>query len=502
MAIFNSLLSWYFKNRIDQIDYFVRNPHEVQETWRKKLIRTAANTQFGRHYDFSSIHSLRDYQNRVPVQNYEAMHHYINRMMHGEQNVLWPTEIKWFAKSSGTTNDKSKFIPVSFETLDDCHFKGGKDVLTMYCNHFEDTEIFTGKGLVIGGSHQVNKMHEQSFYGDLSAVVLQNLPFLGEILRTPENSIALMDNWEEKIEKLAQATLNENVTSISGVPTWTMVLMEHMMQMRGAQSMKEIWPGLELYIHGGVSFVPYKNQFLKLAGKDIRFFETYNASEGFFGMQDPSTADEMYLMLDYGIYYEFMPMSEYGKEYPETVGLENVQQDVQYAIVISTNSGLWRYLVGDTIRFTSLKPYRFKITGRTKLFINAFGEELMIDNAERAIDEACRLTNSVVREYTAAPVFISDIEDARHEWLIEFETQPDNMESFKNILDQTLKQLNGDYEAKRFQDIAMKPPRIHNLKTGTFYNWLKNKGKLGGQHKVPRLSNDRKIVEEILQCDL
>jgi len=471
---------------------------ELQENTRKRLLKMAVDTEFGQRYGFENSNTIFSFRDNIPISNYESLYPYIERMLRGEQNLLWGGDIKWFAKSSGTTNDKSKFIPVSFESLELCHFRAGKDVLTSYCSRFEDTDIFSGKGLVLGGSHQINNVNQDIFFGDLSAVLLENMPFLGEILRAPKNEIALLSNWEEKLERIIATTVNENITSITGVPTWTLVLMERILEKTGAKSIAEVWPNLELYIHGGVGFVPYKERFLALAGKPINFLETYNASEGFFGIQDLSTPDELLLMPDYDIYYEFMPIGEYGKEHPQLLSLDEVSLNQVYALVISTNSGLWRYIVGDTVRFTSLKPFRIKITGRTRLFINAFGEELMIENAEQAIKAACDASHCCVKEYTAAPKYFSENHDAGHEWLIEFEEEPENFRLFSKVLDDTLKQNNSDYEAKRFGDLAMKPPIIHKMPKGTFHNWLDKKGKLGGQHKVPRLSNDRKILEDIL----
>jgi hypothetical protein len=502
MAIVNSLFTWYLRKRITQIEYFMNNPHDIQEQWRKKLISEAENTEWGKKYEYKSIRTAADFKNRVPVQSYEGVKPYIERTMKGEQNVLWPSEIKWFAKSSGTTSDKSKFIPVSFETMEDCHFKGGKDMLSLYCNNFPDTNIFDGKGLVIGGSHQVNKFNSEAFYGDLSAVIIQNMPIWAQFLTTPNLSIALMDDWEEKIERMAQATVNENVTNISGVPTWTMVLIQRLFEITGKNNLLDIWPNLELYIHGGVSFVPYRDQFKQLlASSKVHYLETYNASEGFFGIQDRNDSQDLLLMLDYGIYYEFVPLDEVGKEYPDTVSLADVKTDTNYAVVISNNSGLFRYLIGDTIKFTSVNPYRMRVSGRTRHFINAFGEELIIENAEKALARACTLTNSSIREYTAAPVYFSSKAQGSHEWLIEFENPPADLDQFAEILDRELKTLNSDYEAKRHKDIALRMPTLRSMKEGTFYNWLKSKGKLGGQHKVPRLSNDRKFVDEIMEMD-
>lgn len=498
--LFNSVISWYFKKRIQHVQYSIENPIEIQQNLWKRLIREASGTEFGRLYGFDSLRHSDDFKQRIPVHTYETLKPYIQRVMRGEQNVLWPTEIKWFAKSSGTTSDKSKFIPVSFEALDECQFKGARDLMTIYCHNNPGTKIFEGKSLMIGGSHELNKLDKDSYFGDLSAVLMNNLPFWVNLLRTPKPEIALMSNWESKLEKMAQSTLSVDVTSISGVPTWTMVLMNRLIELKGADSILDIWPNLELYMHGGVGFDPYRRPFHKLIPtSSMKYLETYNASEGFFGMQDSmeSTGD-MLLMTDYGIYYEFMPVSEIGKENPKTLTLEEVELDKNYAIIISTNAGLWRYKVGDTVMFTSLNPYRIRISGRTKLFINAFGEELMIDNAEKALSEACKRTNSLIREYTAAPIYLKNGEAGAHQWLIEFERQPDDLQRFQYELDQLLMSVNSDYEAKRNGNLALNPPQIEVCTEGTFYNWMKHKGKLGGQNKVPRLSNDRKIVEEIL----
>ena len=487
------------KKRIHQMELFMKYPHEVQDEWLKKLVSSARDTEWGKKHQYASVKTPKDFKARVPVQDYDDIKPYVERLRKGEQNLLWNSDIRWFAKSSGTTSDKSKFIPMSEESLVECHFKGGKDLLSIYCNNHPDTLLFNGKCLALGGSHQINSVSNESFYGDLSAIIMQNLPFWAEFIRTPDLSIALMDNWEEKIEKLVKATIVEDVTNISGVPTWTIVLAKRILEVTGASNLLEVWPHLELFVHGAVSFIPYREQIKQLMpAHKVNYLETYNASEGFFGIQDSNNSDELLLMLDYGIYYEFMPLEELGKEYPSTVQLNDVQRNVNYALVISTNSGLWRYLIGDTIIFTSLNPYRIKITGRTKHFINAFGEELIIDNAEKAIAFACNNTGAVVKEYTAGPIYFSNEENGGHEWLIEFHKHPEDLNLFSDILDKSLQSLNSDYEAKRFANIALKKPLIKSLPENTFYDWLKSKGKLGGQHKVPRLSNDRKYVDEIL----
>jgi hypothetical protein len=488
------------KKRIHQIELFMKYPLDVQDEWLHTLIASAENTEWGKLYDYKSILTLQQFKERVPIQNYDTLKPYIERMLQGEQNILWPSEIKWFAKSSGTTSDRSKFIPVSEEALEECHFRGGKDMLSIYCNNRPNAQIFTGKGLVLGGSHQINELCEDIHYGDLSAVLIKNLPVWAEYYRTPDMSIALMDNYEEKMDRMAEATIKENVTSISGVPTWTIVLAKKAMEITGAKNLLEIWPNLEAYFHGAVNFTPYREQFKELIPtSEMYYLETYNASEGFFGIQDQANSEELLLMLDYGIYYEFLPLENVDDENPKTLSLEQVELHKNYAIIISTNGGLWRYMIGDTVSFTSLYPFRIKITGRTKHFINAFGEEVIIDNAENALTRACATTHAKVKDYTACPIYFSGEQAGGHEWIIEFEKQPDDFEQFVDVLDQTLREVNSDYDAKRFKDMALRRPKVHNAPPDTFYNWMKNRGKLGGQHKVPRLANNRDYVDDILK---
>lgn len=484
--------------RLWRIEGWKLHPVDAQREVLQDLVTSAQYTEFGRKYNFSELFNIRSFKQAVPIHEYNDIKPYIQRIMNGEQNVLWNTPIFWFAKSSGTTSDKSKFIPISDESLEDCHYKAAKDVLTMYYQFNPDSELLTGKGLVIGGSHTISPMNHEAQYGDLSAVLLQNSPFWAHWLRTPELSIALMDEWEDKIEKLALSSIKENVTSISGVPTWTLVLFKRILELTGKSNMSQVWPSLQLYMHGGVSFTPYKEQFQKLIGKDIHYLEMYNASEGFFAAQEIPGDDGMLLFTDHGIFMEFMPVSEYGKDNPKTIGLDEVEKGKNYAPVISTNGGLWRYLVGDTIQFTSLVPFRIKVSGRLKHFINAFGEELIVDNTDTAIAMACEKTGAIVNDYTAAPVYFSDSSNGAHEWLIEFEKEPDNLNHFLDELDNALKTVNSDYEAKRHKDIALRKPELHVIKKGLFTEWLRSKGKLGGQHKVPRLSNERQYVEEIL----
>jgi len=502
MAFINSVLSWIVKQRVHQIELFMKYPLEVQFDWFTRLISAAKNTEWGRNYDYKSITRTDEFRNRVPLNDYESMKPIIERLRKGEQNLLWPTEIKWFAKSSGTTSDKSKFIPVSMEALEECHFKGGKDLLSIYCTNHPDTLLFDGKGLAMGGSHQIIEVNNESYYydGDLSAIIIQNLPLWVEFRRTPNLSIALMDEWESKIEKMARATINHNVTSASGVPSWTLLLFRRVLEITGKSSILEVWPQFELFIHGGVNFTPYKEQFLSLLPSEtVSYIETYNASEGFFGIQDRDKADDMLLMLDYGIFYEFIPPDQLGTENPRTLLLEEVELGVNYAMVISTNAGLWRYIIGDTITFTTLNPFRIKITGRTRNFINAFGEELIVDNAEKGLAIACEKCKAIISEYTAGPVYFDGNSKGAHEWLIEFEKVPEDISFFTNILDNALKSVNSDYEAKRYHDLILGEPIIRVMPKNIFYTWLKSKGKLGGQHKVPRLSNDRNYLIEIMQ---
>ena len=500
MPFLNKVLSWFLKQRVYQIDHFKEKPHEVQYELFNKLVKTAAKTEWGKKYDYSSIKSIEEYQNRVPVSDYDEFKGYIDRLRKGEANLIWPTEIKWFAKSSGTTSDKSKFIPVSHEALEDCHFRGGKDMLAIYCHNNPDTEIFNGKGLALGGSNRISEFNTNSYFGDISAILVQNLPFWAEMLRTPDISIALMDNWEVKLDVIANSTITEDVTNISGVPSWNLMLLKKILEITGRSNIMEVWPNLEIFFHGGVSFVPYREQFKKLIPSDqMNYLETYNASEGFFGIQDQLDSDEMLLMLDYGIFYEFIPMAELDKEHPKAITLEQVKTNTNYALLISTNGGLWRYLIGDTIVFTSTKPYRIKISGRTKNFINAFGEEVIVDNTDKALAKACEATGAIISEYTAAPIFLGEADSAAHEYLIEFEKQPPDIDKFVNELDNELKNLNSDYEAKRTADILLKKPVVNIMQEGTFFKWLKSKGKIGGQNKVPRLHNNRKYIDEILK---
>ncbi len=498
MPIINSIVNWLNVKRIYNIDLFKKYPYNVQKEVFTKLITFARETEWGERFGYHEKMSIEEFQKNVPLQTYEEVKPYIERLRKGEQNLLWPSEIRWFAKSSGTTNDKSKFIPVSNEALENCHFRGAKDVLAVYANLYPESNVLKGKALTLGGSHQINNFSNQSFYGDLSAILIENLPFWSTFISTPSPKIALLPKWEEKLEKIAEHTINENVTNISGVPSWVLVLIKYIVEYSGKKNILEVWPNLELFIHGGVSFTPYREQFKQFIPRtDMHFLETYNASEGFFGIQDDPASSDMLLMLDYEIFYEFIPLENMEDPNPPVLTIKDVEVNKNYAIVISTNSGLWRYIIGDTIYFTSLFPHKFKISGRTKHFINAFGEEIIIDNAENALLKACSATGSIINEYTAAPIYMDKRAKGSHEWLIEFEKEPSDLDTFTRELDTALQSINSDYEAKRYNNFTLELPTIRIMPKGTFYTWFKEKGKLGGQNKMPRLSNDRRYIEEI-----
>jgi hypothetical protein len=496
---FNSIFSWIIKKRIHQIDLFKKYPLDVQNEVFHALIEKGKNSEFGKKFKFGEIKFYSEFNSTVPLNDYKTLKPYIERLFNNEQNLLWGSDIKWFAQSSGTVSSKSKFIPVSKESLHGCHYKGGKDLLSLYYNQIPGRQLYKGKHLILGGSAKVNYLNTDSYFGDLSAIILKNMPWWAELRRTPAKEIALMSEWEQKIEKLAQSTLKEDVYILAGVPSWTLVLCQRILEITGKKHLREVWPNLELFMHGGVSFDPYKEQFKKLIPfEDMNYVETYNASEGFFGIQDDFKLNELLLMLDYGVFYEFIPMDKFnGLDSKTVICLKDVEIGKNYALVITTNAGLWRYIIGDTVKFTSTTPYRFKISGRTKSYINAFGEELIVENAERAIAETCLKTNSQIKEYTAAPIFMEVGKKGGHEWLIEFSKLPEDILAFTHILDGELKQLNSDYEAKRTADISLQMPIVRVMKTGTFEKWLKHKGKLGGQNKIPRLMNNRSLIDEV-----
>jgi len=498
IPLVNSIASWFLKKRFHQIELFLKYPHEVQNELLHQLIDTAKDTEIGKKYEFSSIKNYRTFSERVPVSTYEDYQDVIERSRKGEFNIFWPEPIKWFAKSSGTTNAKSKFIPVSAESLEDCHYAASKDLLCMYLNNNENSQLFTGKSLRLGGSKELY-MENGTVFGDLSAILIDNMPFWAEFSSTPSNRVSLMSNWEEKMQAIVDETIKENVTSLAGVPSWMLVLLNNVLETTGKKNLFEVWPNLEVYFHGGVSFTPYSDQYKAiLPKKGFRYYEIYNASEGFFAIQDQNNSNELLLMLDYGIFYEFIPMDTYRTANQKVIPLSEVEIGVNYAVIITTNAGLWRYKIGDTIRFTSTNPYRIKVSGRTKHFINAFGEELIIENAENALKKVCKKTSAKIVDYTAAPIFMQGKEKGAHEWLIEFNIPPKNMDEFNRLLDDTLKSLNSDYEAKRCNDITLIKPKIHVARKHLFYDWLKKHNKLGGQHKIPRLSNNRDYMDELL----
>lgn len=497
----NSIVSWFLKKRFHQIDLFLKYPNEVQFELLQNLLHEARQTEIGKQNDFSSISSYEQFKERVPVVNYEVIQPLVERCRRGEQNILWPKPIHWFAKSSGTTNAKSKFIPVTSDSLEDCHYAASKDLLCMYLNNNPDSQLFTGKGLRLGGSKELYK-ENGTVFGDLSAILIDNMPFWAEFSSTPSNRVSLMSEWESKMNAIVKETITENVTSLAGVPSWMLVLLNEVIEQTGKSNLFEIWPNLEVYFHGGVSFHPYIEQYRTLLpSSEFKYYEIYNASEGFFAIQDQNYTGDLLLMLDYGIFYEFIPMDTYGTDEEVIIPLSEVKLNRNYAVVITTNAGLWRYKIGDTVRFTSLKPHRIKISGRTKHYINAFGEELIIENAEDALKKACKRTAAEIVDYTAAPIFMSGKEKGAHEWLIEFKRPPEQLDYFMDLLDNSLKSLNSDYEAKRFNNITLNAPKLNIARPNLFYDWLKKNEKLGGQHKVPRLSNNRTLMDELLSMN-
>ncbi|MBC8767151.1 GH3 auxin-responsive promoter family protein [Arenibacter sp. BSSL-BM3] len=501
ITLFNSIASWLLKKRYHQIELFLKYPEEVQDEVLHQLLSFAEDTEIGKKYDFESIKNYETFIERVPIVCYEEVEPLIERSRRGEQNIFWPTTIKWFAKSSGTTNAKSKFIPVSSEALEDCHYKSSKDLLCLYLNNNENSQLFTGKSLRLGGSKELYQ-DNGTIFGDLSAILIDNMPFWAELSSTPSNKVSLMSEWETKLQAIIRESVQENVTSLAGVPSWMLVLLNNVLEETGKNHLFQVWENLEVYFHGGVSFNPYMDQYSKLLPrKNFNYYEIYNASEGFFAIQDRNHADDLLLMLDYGIFYEFIPMETYGTDEQITLPLWKVKIDQNYAVIITTNAGLWRYKIGDTVRFTSINPYRIKVTGRTKHHINVFGEELIIENAEEALKTICKKTGSEIKDYTVAPIFMDGKEKGAHEWIIEFRTAPEELAYFTEILDNALKSLNSDYEAKRYNNITLKLPKVHIARQNLFYDWLKSKDKLGGQHKIPRLSNKRDYIEELLQMN-
>ena len=495
IPIFNSVASFFLKRRISQIELFKDYPIEVQQEVLRKMIVYSIDTEIGKKYDFKTILHYNDFRERLPTVTYEEIYEDIERNRKGEQNIFWRTPIKWFAKSSGTTNAKSKFIPISYESLEDCHYKAGKDMLSLYFNNNVNSQLLVGKCLRLGGSREIYENND-SYYGDLSAIMIDNLPFWAELSSTPSSKTSLIPEWEDKVKAIIKESMNQKVTSFAGVPSWMLSLLQQVIEKTGKDNILEIWQDAEVYFHGGVSFEPYRNLYNKLfPSKDFKYFEIFNASEGFFAIQDQNSSTELLLMLDYGIFYEFIPVN--GSE-SEIVSLADVKLNTNYEMVITTNSGLWRYKIGDTIKFTCLNPYRVKVTGRTKHFINVFGEELVVENAEMALSKTTELTKSEISNYTVGPIFMSDKTKGSHEWIIEFSKEPDDINKFAEILDLSLQSLNSDYEAKRYKDSTLELPKIIKGRKNLFYDWLRSRNKLGGQNKIPRLSNSREYVEELL----
>jgi len=502
MPVINSIINWVNFKRIYEIELFKKHPHEVQREVLFELLEEASNTDIGIKYNFRNIHSEKEFRENIPVQGYDDIKATVERMMQGEKNLIWPGETKWFAKSSGTTHDKSKFIPVSKDSLEGVHIRGGRDVLALYLKNYPESGILSGKSLTLGGSHRISNYNNNSYYGDLSAIIIENIPFWTEFYRTPSTEISLIEEFEEKIEKIIEHSLGENVTSFAGVPSWYLVLLKRVLEVTGKSNILEVWPNLEVFTHGGVKFEPYREQYEKLfPGDQMHYMETYNASEGFFGIQDEPDKKDMLLMLDYGIYYEFIPMDEFRSVNPKVISLQEVEIGKNYAMVITTNGGLWRYVIGDTVRFTSRNPYKFLITGRTKHFINAFGEELIIDNAEKAFLIACERTGAIISEYTGGPIYMKDNQKGAHEWIIEFEKLPRDLDHFISLFDGALKTINSDYEAKRHKSLSLEIPHVIIAKKGLFYEWMKKRGKVGGQNKIPRLSNDRQYLDQLIELN-
>ena len=500
IPFFNSIASWILKKRIHQIELFIKYPHEVQEELLFQLLNKAQSTETGILYGFDTIKNYDAFKAKVPLSDYSSIEQQIERCRKGTQNIFWPTPIKWFAKSSGTTNSKSKFIPVSVEALENCHYKAGKDMLALYFTNNKNSQLLIGKSLRLGGSKELYGDNNSSF-GDLSAIIIQNLPLWAELSSTPSNKTSLIADWETKMKAIVKETIPENVTSLAGVPSWMLVLLQNILKATGKKSIKEVWPNAEVYFHGGVSFIPYRKLYENLfPHKDFQFYEIYNASEGFFGIQDKNDSNELLLMLDYGIFYEFIPFDNSEKS-SEVIPLSKVALNVNYAVIITTNAGLWRYQIGDTVRFTCLAPYRFRVTGRTKHHINVFGEELIIDQTEKALAKVCTETKSIVSNYTAAPIFMKEKTQGAHEWIIEFEKIPESILIFTKLLDQALQDENSDYEAKRYKNMTLHKLEINIARKGLFYKWLSKNKKLGGQHKVPRLSNSRDFLEELLKMN-
>ncbi|MFA5618862.1 MAG: GH3 auxin-responsive promoter family protein [Weeksellaceae bacterium] len=499
-GLVNKVMDLLMRKRMRQIEGFIKNPVETQENVLFNNLSKARNTEYSIRFGFSEIGSYEEFRSHVPLVKYEDFQHYIERAREGEPDVFWPGKIKWFAKSSGTTNAKSKFIPISDESLDECHYAAGKMMFAIYLNNHPNTEIFFNKNLRLGGSSEIYQEYD-TLFGDLSAILIDNLPFYAELRNSPSKQVSLMSEWETKIEAISKEVITEDIGCLTGVPSWMLVLLNRVLEETGKEKLDEVWPMLEVFFHGGISFKPYEEIYRSLTTKKLNFYEIYNASEGFFAIQDRSDSKDMLLLLDNGIFYEFIPMDEFESGNPTAIPLSEVQIGKNYAIVITTNGGLWRYVIGDTVKFTSTDPFRVEVTGRTKHFINAFGEELIIENAESGIREACKATGAIVKEFTAGPIFMEGREKGAHEWIIEFEKHPQDIAQFSQILDQSLQSLNSDYEAKRYKNITLNPLKLNVARKDLFFDWMKSLDKLGGQNKVPRLSNTREYLDELLKLN-
>ena len=494
-----SIIRPFLVKRAGRLDRYATQTADIQQRVLQQLLSKAADTEYGQRFGFDSIRSYDDFAQRVPLNSYEELKGYIDRMRHGEKHVLWPGQVQWYAKSSGTTNDKSKFIPVSKQCLHDTHYAGGTDAVCLYLRNNPKSRLFDGRALILGGSHAPNYNLPHSLVGDLSAILIEHINPLVNLVRVPSKRVALLADFEEKRDLIARRAMQCRITNLSGVPSWMMAVITRVLEFSGKDTLDQVWPHLEVFFHGGVAFTPYREQYQRLIpSQGMHYMETYNASEGFFGLQNDPTDPAMLLMIDYGVFYEFIPLEEVGRPDAHALPLWQVECDRQYAMVISTSGGLWRYQIGDTVRFTSTEPYKFVISGRTKSFINAFGEELVVDNAEKGLQEACRLTGARVSEYTAAPVFMDNAGRCRHQWVVEFDKAPADTEAFARCLDEALQRINSDYEAKRYKDITLQRLELISAPRGLFNEWLKSRGKLGGQHKVPRLSNNRDIIEQVL----
>ncbi|MFI3331195.1 MAG: GH3 auxin-responsive promoter family protein [Rikenellaceae bacterium] len=502
MPIITKFINITSSVRRKKIDFFRRNPIQVQQQQFEWLVKRLKNTSFGSEHGISSNCSLSDFQNKIEVQDYSGFQPYIERIQRGEKNVLWDSKVRWFAKSSGTTDSKSKYIPVTNQMLMGSHKQGPKDTVYTYFVNNPNSRMLYGDSLTLGGSHKIEREGSNILSGDLSAILIENTPKWINFKRCPKKSIALLADFDEKVEKIYKVAKNKNITSFAGVPSWNLVMMNKFLEYSGKNNLLEVWPNLEIFLHGGMNFNPYRELYKQLIPTDnMHYVETYNASEGFFAFADDFARDDMLLALDYGTFYEFLAMNDLAS--PEkAVPLEGVKCGVNYAIIISASNGLWRYMIGDTVTFTSTNPYRIKITGRTKHFVNAFGEEIIVDNAERAIRHACDMTNSEIREYSAAPIYMQGREKGSHEWVIEFAKSPNNLDAFTDAMDKKLQEINSDYEAKRKNNTTLLRPTVTVVSKGTFNRWiLSTRGKIGGQNKIPRLSNQRDTIEQLIKCD-